>query len=273
MSLLRPAFVAASAGLALAVLLFPSSARASGEPISINVGGGWVHDATAPLFTSTGIVPGWTAAKTLEVRNNTNASATLGISSADVVDNENGCMHSEAVVDHTCGSGPNEGELGHGLVFSIFVDPSDTNAYPTTPAWSGTLYDMQTPAVLSSSMPANAVWGLRIAVALPRSSGNETQTDTVSYSLRLNGSGLGTTDLATSVLGVTYTKGGGDSTPSGIHVASVLGSNVVRAGLPFTGSDILAVLPLGVTLIVGGSLFWLIGLAHRGRRAGHGGQS
>lgn len=251
---------------AAVVVMVPAGAHAASNPISINLGNGWVHDSSAPLFTDTHIAPGWSAAKALEVRNNTDASMTLGISAADIVDDENGCMHSEAVVDHTCGTGPDQGELGHEMIFSVYLDPSDTGTYSSAPAWTGTLYDIQSAAVLSSSVPSHGVWGLRITVELPKTSGNETQTDSVGYSLRLDGDGTGSTDLTTSVLGETFTKSGGGDPNTGIHVSSVLGETVTRAGgLPFTGSDVGTILPIGAGLLVAGDLLLLIGSLRRRR--------
>lgn len=264
MTRLRPALVLAGATAAVIVAL-PSAAHAASDPISINLGSGWVHDSSAPLFNDTRIAPGWTGTKTLEVRNNTNASMTLGISSADIVDSENGCMHSEALVDTTCGNGPDQGELGHEMVFSVYLDPTDTGTYTGPPAWTGTLYDIQAAAVLSSSVPANGVWGVRVTAELPYSSGNETQTDSVGYSLRLDGDGTGA-GLTTSVLGETFTKAGGDPAgSSGIHVASVLGETFGAGSLPFTGSYADVLLPVGITLVLGGGLLRLSAIRRRAR--------
>lgn len=260
-----PRSLALLGAVAAMIVVAPAAAHASGEPISINLGSGWVHDSSAPLFNDTRIAPGWNAAKTLEIRNNTDASMTLGISSADIVDSENGCMHSEAVVDHTCGSGPDQGELGHEMIFSVYLDPTDSGTYSTTPAWTGTLYDIQTAAVLSSSVPAHGVWGVRVTTELPFASGNETQTDSVGYTLRLDGDGTGSTDLTSSVLGETFTKGGDPRASSGIHVSSVLGDTFSSSTLPFTGSYAGVLLPIGVTLMLGGGLLRLAAIRRRAR--------
>lgn len=251
---------------AFVIVASPLSAHATADPISINLGSGWVHDSAAPLLSNARISPGWSTDKTLEVRNNTDASATIGISSADIVDLENGCMHSEAPIDSTCGTGPDQGELGHEMIFSVYVDPTDSGAYPSTPTWTGTLYDIQAqPAVLSSSMPANSTWGLKIAAALPHSSGNETQTDSVGYTLRLDADGAGSAHFTTTVLGETFTKTGDPNGGSGLHVSSVLAETFSRSTLPFTGLDIGTILPIGVGILVVGDLLLLIGSLRRRR--------
>lgn len=262
---LRLSLVAVAA-FGFAWLSWPTAARAASDPISINLGSGWVHDSSAPLFNDSRIVPGWSTAKTLQFRNNTDASMTLGISSANISDNENGCMHSEALVDSTCGTGPDQGELGHELIFNVYLDPTDTGTYATTPAWTGNLYDMQTPAALSAAVPAHGVWGVRVTTELPRSAGNEIATDSVAFSLHLVGDGTGTAGLTTAVLGETFTKGGGDPTvSSGIHVASVLGATFGKTSLPFTGSYADCLLPIGLTLVLGGGLLRIAAVRRRSR--------
>src|SRR4051794_2972490 len=134
---------AAAAGL---VVLPATNASAATEFISINTGSGWTHDSVTPLFTVDKLAPGDSRTASLQVRNDSSDSAALSLSSADLVEFENGCMHSEAVIDTTCGA--TQGELGHQLVFGVYLDPENDGSYEATPAWTGTLYDLASPATL-----------------------------------------------------------------------------------------------------------------------------
>lgn len=262
---LLPLALSAVACCAAIGLLSPT-AQAANDPISVNVGSGWVHDSTTPLFHEARIVPGWSTAKTLAVRNNTDASMTLGISSADIVDDENGCTHAEAAVDTTCGTGPDQGELSREMIFNVYLDPTNSGSYASKPAWTGTLRNLQQVAVLDPSVPAHAVYGMKITAALPWSSGNETQTDSVGFGLRLIADGTGGAGLATAVLGQTFIKGG-DPTGAAGHPTSVLGEIVTASGLPFTGLYAHAAVASGMVLVFGGGVLWVGSLRLRRRQS------
>src|SRR5581483_1840893 len=234
---------------ALTVVAIPATAHADTNRIAINTGHGWTHDANAPVLDTSRIAPGWSAAYPMQVRNDTGAAATLSISSANLVDLENGCNHAEAAVDSTCG--PDEGELGHELSFSVFVDPQDNGDFESQPRWTGTLYDITSPAVLATGMPSGAVWGLRITAELPMSSGNETQTDSVDFDLRLGMQSDGVTDTV-DVLGTKVTRHPGQG---------LLG---MTTGLPFTGSGIQELTAVALWLLVAGGMALFLARVRRG---------
>lgn len=238
---------------AVTVVALPVSAHADAGGISVNTGHGWGHDSTAPLLDASRIAPGWSASYPLQVRNDTDGPATFTIGAADLIDLENGCTHAEAAVDSTCGA--NQGELGHALVFSVFVDPHDDGQFESQPAWTGTLYDIITPAAIAANVPADAVWGVRIDAQLPFASGNETQSDQVGFSLRLGLQGEGSAD-AVEVLGTKVTRQPGQP---------VLGS--MANGLPFTGSFLQQMTAAALWLILAGCFALLVTRSRRGSLA------
>lgn len=240
-----------------AISLLSPAAHAADDPISINLGNGWVHDSAAPLFHEARIVPGWSTTRTLLVRNNTDAPMALGISAADIVDSENGCTHAESIVDNTCGSGPDQGELGREMIVSVFVDPTNTGSVTAAPTWTGTLRGLLQVAALDSSVPAHAISGVRITTQLPWTSGNETQTDSVSFGLRLDAEDAGGVTLATAVLGQTFAQGADPTAAGADHPTSVLGEVVTAASLPFTGTYAVVALPVGLALVAAGVVLWL----------------
>lgn len=109
--------------------------------------------------------------KTVEIYNNTGNFMTLGISSDDIIDNENGCTHSAAVVDDACGPEPDQGDLGKVMLFAVYLAPSDSGAFAST------LYDMQQAAELSSTVPSARVSRMKITAEIPLTSGSEKQLD------------------------------------------------------------------------------------------------
>lgn len=218
--------------------------------ISINTGSGWVHDSSTPLFDTTHIAPGWSDSHMLQVRNDAADPGTLALSATDIVEAENGCMHSEALVDATCGAA--DGELGHELVFSAYLDPENDGTFESMPRWTGSLYDLATPAVLDSDLGGHGVVGLRIDAALPMTSGNETQTDQVTFNFRLSLEGSGSPSSVT-VLGTKHTR----------HAAG--GVAHLADQLPFTGSPAERFVAAALWLIIGGTGLALLARSRPGR--------
>jgi hypothetical protein len=241
----------APATLAVTVLLTAPPAFADRSHIAINEGTGWSHDATAPLFDFSRIAPGWSATKTVDVRNDLPAAATLHLTAANIADNENGCDHSERYVDTSC-AGPRAGELGHELVFAIHRVADNGSVDPST-LWSGTVYDLEHGVVLDDSLPSRASQSYELAAELPTTSGNETQTDTVGFDLTLTLEDGGTAS-STSVEGAKFTRpSSGSSLP-------------LIAALPFTGSPASRMIASAAWLLIAGAL--MIVLARLRRRPG-----
>ncbi|HET7312286.1 MAG TPA: hypothetical protein VFJ17_13275 [Mycobacteriales bacterium] len=222
--------IALAAGLA-AAFSFATAAGADTNQVKINVAGdgqGWVHDPGKPILTVNGMMPGSDASTVFGVLNDSTYDTDLSISSANIRDDDNGCKASESVVDSTCGGG--EGELSHELVFSLYVDKTRTGTFDAAPVWSGNIRDLSEPVTVVGQMSAHAAWDVKVNVDFPRSSGNETQSDALGFTLR-----IGTAALPVQVLGEKARRGG---------------------ALPFTGAE-LAVLgvaaaiaaALGVTIL------------------------
>ena len=256
-----------------------AAAIADGQSISINTGSGWVHDSTTPLFDVSRIAPGLGGqSATLEVRNDSAEAANLGLSADDVVEYENGCMHSEAVVDVSCGA--TDGELGKELIFDVYLDPENDGTYGLAPAWTGTLYDLATPASLLTDLPGGGIVGLKVDMTLPSSSGNETQTDDVDFSFRLTLTGAGSPDSpggSTSGSGPSAGSGS-DSTPQGPGSVEVKGVKVTRhqhsdvlhditRQLPFTGSPTERLVAGALWFLVAGTALSLLAATRRRRTA------
>lgn len=246
------AFLIASATVVLPITAFGQSAWAGdGGSISVNDGHGWQQDTTAPLFSLGQIIPGWQQVRTFEVRNDGTSPTEVALESTDVTERENGCIHGEAQVDQTCGSG--QGELGHALQFSVSVGSA------TTPSWTGTLYDLETPVVLSPALPTSGTETVHISADLPFTTGDEVETDTVGFDFRIDAE-----QDPTQVLGETVHRGN-----SGTVVMS--GAEPQSPGqLAMTGIDLLAEIAAGLCLLSAGFALVVFG---RSRRRGHAGPS
>ena len=271
---------------AVATVATPVTAHADSWTISINTGSGWVHDVTTPLFTVGRLAPGDGQMATLMVRNDSPDAAALALSATDLMEFENGCMHSEAVIDTTCGA--TQGEIGKELIFSVFADPENDGTYEATPRWSGTLYDLATPIALASSLPGGGVVGLRVDLTLPRSSGNETQTDSVDFAFRFALAGAGgpvTPGTSGNLGGPSTGPGAGTTTPQGpgpVEASDGPGSVKVKGikhtrhphhsvlheiatQLPFTGTPAERLVAGGLWLLIAGTALSLLARVRRRR--------
>lgn len=230
---------ALAVGATALTLLMPATAHADSGQISINEGQGWSSAPSSPLLTVGEIVPGWHMSKTVLVRNDSGANASLALRSTDIVEFENGCSPDEAAVDSTCG--PNQGELGHALRFSVFAHAGSSPASDATPIWTGTLYDLAAqPLLLTNAFAAGATWTVDVAAELPLRSGNETQTDQVGFNVNFDIEGTGVSGTA-QVKGIKFSRHKGlAATLTGV--------------LPFTGSSSLQLSAAALCLIIGGLL-------------------
>lgn len=268
--------LAGVAAICAATAILPAgTAAASTQDISVNTGSGWVHDSATPLFDVSRMAPGFDQSATMLVRNDATDAGDLSLSSTDIVEYENGCMHSEAVVDTTCGA--LQGELGHELVFSVYADPDNDGTFETTPRWTGTLYDLAKPVDLLNDLAGGGIAGLRVEMTLPHSSGNETQTDQVGFSLRLTLTGAGGEDSSPGSSGSGPSTGPGSiSTPQGPGSVEVKGIKVVRhphtgllhditSELPFTGTDSERLVAGALWLLIAGTSLALLAKTRRRR--------
>jgi hypothetical protein len=226
--------VAAAAAFTLIGVAAPAPATADTHRVLVDLhdGSGWVHDSTTPLLDFTRLAPGSLRAATLSVRNDAADTAALALKTMAIRDDDNGCNHPEMQVDDTCGE--HGGELGKELQLRVFVDPTHTATFGSSPSWVGTVYDLADRAAALADMPPNGEWDLKLEAELPRTSGNETQTDQLGFDLMVNLASAAGED-STEVKGVKHVRGG-------------------SAGLPFTGSHLAGTLEIGVGLVLLGIL-------------------
>ena len=266
------------AAVALMTILPSALAHAGSASLLINTGGGWVQGSTTPLFSIGQIVPGWSQTQTFEIRSTASSSGALYLGANNIVEVENGCTPDEALVDKTCG--PDDGELGHDLSFSVYLDPENDGTFEATPAWTGSLYDIASPLVLSTDMAAGSTWGIRIDASLPRSTGNAAQSDQVGFdfALTLTGEGAGQPSGGGSSAGGPSTGPGTPTTPQGPGSVEVKGIKVIRHphpsvvhaiinDLPFTGTDAERLVEASLWLLIVGTSLTLLALGRRRRSA------
>jgi hypothetical protein len=232
-------------GLSGALALALPAASAGAAPttsdtgqVSINTGSGWTHHPTKPLFDFTRIVPGWSGTAILGVRNDSDTSALLALKVTDVVDKENGCNHSESLVDTTCTG--DAGELGGEIVLTVYGDADNDGSYDPAPAWTGSIRDLDHASALGD-LTAGASRNLEIVAGLPVNAGNETQSDQVSFDLlvSLNGAGVAVEGTKT-----TRAPGGG-----------LLGRAIDQ--LPFTGTPAERLVAFALSLLLMGAALTL----------------
>jgi hypothetical protein len=261
-------------------LAIASTASADGGQISVKTGSGWVHDSATPLFNVGRIAPGFSQTSTFEVRNDASDAGDLSLSASDIVEYENGCMHSEAVVDATCGS--LQGELGHELVFSVYADPENDGIFEPTPRWTGSLYDLGTPIDLLDGLTGGGIAGLKIVMTLPFASGNETQTDDVDFSFRLILTEAGGADTSTgsAASGPSTGPGAGPipQAPGSVEVKGIKATrhpphpqtgvlHDITSQLPFTGTDTERMVAGGLWFLIAGTALTLLAATRRRRSA------
>jgi hypothetical protein len=200
-------------------LLGPASADAAGG-VPIDIGAGFTTNPSGPLITITRMIPGGSSSAVVGVRNLSNASADIALQLINVHDDEHGCTKSEALVDTTCGDpGLGEGDLGADLVFTI--DEGTSKAGPFTNTWTGSAATLVSAATdVAAAIPATSDRWLRITVTLPFATGNETQTDTFSFGIQVDLTGLGTVVVPAGI-GTSPSSSepaaGTSTTPSGPH--------------------------------------------------------
>jgi LPXTG-motif cell wall-anchored protein len=174
--------------------------------------------------------PGGSTQGTFAVRNDAPNSGKLSIALRDVHDDDNGCRPSEALVDHGCGDG--QGELGSQTVLTVAA--SDNVGGPFRAVWTGSPRSLAQTRATVRTLPASATTWLRLTIALPASSGDETQTDELHF-------------------GVVLTLTGEFGRVSTVIEQPPAGLGGLPFGrLPVTGAPLVAIMVLGGGLIVAG---------------------
>lgn len=187
----------------------------------------FVEEVTAPADDFSVVLPGDSVIREVRVSNEAVENSELHLLARNLVDDDNGCVRDEALNgDTTCGAGG--GELSDWLRITVTRVGGPTDEL----LWSGTLADLADGAVLASVMPAKAEWRLRLNSELPRETGNEIQSDRVSYDLRWTiTSTRGPDDV--DIAGVEAEAGGGAAGGGpGLPGAGIIG------GLPATGTTV-----------------------------------
>jgi len=224
------------AGLALLLgLLIPSVAAAAGSThIRVHIvgqGGGFTTHPTGGLLDAAGLVPGGSASGTVGVRSDAVGSSDLYLRLVDVSNDDNGCTVAERSVDHTCGS--NQGDLAAALRFTLAV--ASTEHGPYIQNWTGHAAQLERGVAVTRGVASGTPRWVRVTANLPFASGNQTQTDTFGFAVRVE---------AQSSSGVEGIQIGGDG--------AVTPSSHGALSLAFTGTQLGYLVLAGVLLVLAG---------------------
>jgi hypothetical protein len=209
-------------------------------------GVGFTHDPGAPFLDVSRMYPGSSGSGYLDVRNASAYDATLNLAVGNLVSQENGCLRPETrEPGEACDA--DGGELQDWLGVTVTREDIPGGA-PDQVLWTGDVNTLASGAHLGSTMPAGATWRLRMTVALPRSAGNDTMSDSLTFDTRFTATG---DDGTSTVDGPQVDVSGPKPHSTGL----LHGGTVV---LPATGGTVsLWMLVLdALVLIVGASLVW-----------------
>ena len=191
-------------------------------------------------------------------------TSSLLLTAVNVRDDDRGCNKPERLVDLTCGDG--QGDLSDALVISLETAPGIRPAI----RWSGTLHQLEHGVPLAQVVPAHRSIPVSVTLRLPPESGNETQTDRVSFDLRVTLSGL-MGDRSTEVAGTKFERDQPGDDPAGPADSDAgparpdKGVAVAGVKLAATGAASLpGLLALGGLAVATGAF-----LVARGRRSPH----
>lgn len=227
-----------------AALWFGAIASASadtGTGLKIDLpasGGGFTASPTGQLIDELKLAPGFSTSGIMGVLNSSTAAAAMTVSMNNVVSSENGCTHPELAEPGGCSAGP--GQLAGELVFAIAVSDSQGGTY--TAAWTGSAAQLQSGVHVTDGIAAGSAEWVRLSVDLPMAAGNEVQSDTFGFGLRVTLESNGSSTSA-GVGGVTAARGGGTAALSS-------GSS----GLAFTGVPAVLMSAAGLLLVLSGVL-------------------
>lgn len=225
---------------------------AGGGHVTIDIAGhsgGFTADPVGPLVDTAGLVPGRTTSATMGVRNGFDLPSDLVLRLINVSDNDNTCTPAETVAEPGCGAA--QGELGGELVFTVSVSPTENGTY--VEAWTGPASQIESGVAVASNIAAGTAKWLRFDAGLPTTVGNDVQTDTFGFGVRVvlqNSSGIA---------GVSVDRNPGTTHSSSGHDA---------LNLPFTGTRVALLFGAGMLALLGGLV--LLAGARMRRRDAHG---
>lgn len=193
----------------LAGLFLPQSAGAARDGgLQVALPGQGFAGPSGDAFDVRALTPGQSASLVLRVRLPVHVGGELWLRFIDVHEDDNGCTPAEALVDRSCGLGG--GELGGALTFAASSASDREGTY--TVRWVGTVADLQRGADIGMLLPNAARW-IRLTAALPTSAGNDVQSDSLAFRLRVE---LQTTQ---GVAGVAVGPGGTSHDHGGLPLA------------------------------------------------------
>lgn len=236
---------------------WPAAASPAGIEVDV-AGTGFTASPSANLIDVSRLVPGASASGVLGVRNTTSNPVSVTLQFVDVHASENGCTHPErAAADGCHASGP--GQLRDALRFTISLGSGRSGPYSAT--WTGTVAALQRGVGLGGELPADGTQWVRLTAGLPGSTGNEVQSDTFGFDLRvaLSGAGAATASSGFGVAGV-----------STVHGMSLGSGASASGGLSFTGIPTLFMVGAGMLFIVCGALIAMVFRDRRGGPVGEG---
>jgi hypothetical protein len=275
------ALVAGALGVSLALALLPiRPAAAQLDPIKVEVVGG------GTLFDTDGMYPGFQMTDEMRITNNTGDAGAIRLRILDLVSDDNGCNTPEARVDTTCGDG--EGELAE----QVLLDVQRVDAGGNVVVLAPTILEDVGEVSLGVIEPGVTI-AYHLTWELPITSGNETQTDSLSFDVEIAGFSLVGAPAASGVgVGVPITPGDepvvevvpdvvepdpdgpgpsvgpspatddfelGD--PFGTEQLQVFGSTVSR--LPRTGAGLFELWAVGLAGIGAGGALFGVAAVHR----------
>jgi hypothetical protein len=165
--------------------MIPTTAAAEGgDDIEVSVDGGpFTTSPTGSLIQVANLAPGIARTAVLGIKNPADDDASVHFQFVDAEFNENGCVRPELALDPRCNpEGP--GQLRRSLVFRLAVSGSRDG--PFDRVWSGSAATLEKSGVtMGPALAAHTAKWVRITTALPWESGNETQSDTYKFAVKV----------------------------------------------------------------------------------------
>ena len=163
------------------------------------------------------LAPGITRQGSVSVTNPSDQPVTVALATLNLSDDDNGCVLSEVREgDTTCGEGG--GELSRWLDVTIAGDGE--------PLWSGRLSDLSQDQRLPGALQPGDTEDLDVTVGLPFGAGNDTQTDRVTFDLRIRTIGVAGEEVGQpEVLGAQASTG--HHAPHTISVPTIIDAGLV----------------------------------------------
>lgn len=233
----------------------PAASADTGPGVAINLpahGATFSQHPTGSLINELRLYPGSSTSGVMGVRNDSSDTASVTLTSNNIVSSENGCVHPELAAPGGCHPGP--GQLGDALRFTVATSPSQHGTYVTT--WTGSAAGLASGVPISGDLAAHGTVWVSLTASLPWAAGNEVQTDTYGFDLRVDVQGPGGAAAGLGVAGLSVHAGGG-----GGHSGSGFD------GLALTGVAIGVLGAAGLLFFLAGVLIWLGARDRRIQRA------